>query len=311
MDYTDDIETLNLVAHPAARREPPSPDVQKLRETLHDAHRRLWEAQAQLLEPNTTRMVGRVARIDPLKDGERQATLWLALDDEHDRHQAIRLRAATDALQGLYVGARITLIAGWRYGRLSVIEVEGVRLVEDPMPEVKLPEAKPTEAKSQDGKLPTLDELEMAAREGGWGNLNHSVYRIPTPFHLTTSPKCRTKAFEGRAVEVQAILREVAEAEGLTVIAVAAEADHIHLLGVPAGAGGMPPSWQWSRWVGRWKALTSRRLKALPGLAEFEWQTGYALTSVHGGRQGAEDALEVVRRYVEAQGVQDAKDGAA
>lgn len=127
---------------------------------------------------------------------------------------------------------------------------------------------------------------------------------MPIAWHITTAPKGRAKAFEGKAREVQAILRAVAEAEGLRVIAVAAESDHIHLLGVPAGPGGMPPSWTWARWVGRWKALTSKRLKALSGLEAFEWQTGYSLTSVSGGRQGAEDALAVVRAYIEGQGEQ-------
>jgi len=97
---------------------------------------------------------------------------------------------------------------------------------------------------------------------------------------------------------------EALVAEGMKVIAIAAEPDHVHLLGLPGGEGGMPPTWQWSRWIGRWKALTSKRLKSLPGLDDFEWQTGYALAAVSGGKQGAQDALAIVEAYVRAQGDQ-------
>lgn len=190
------------------------------------------------------------------------------------------------------------------------MEVEERAACAEPMPEVQIPELKSKDvAEKKDGQLPSMEDLEKATAGDGWGSLNHCKYRAPMAWHLTTSPKYRAKSFEGRAAEVQAILREVAEAEGLRVIALAAESDHIHLLGLPAGTGGMPPSWTWSRWVGRWKALTSKRLKALPGLEDFTWQVGYALTSVNGGKQGAEAALEVVRAYVEAQGDQGAEEG--
>jgi REP element-mobilizing transposase RayT len=231
--------------------------------------------------------------------------------DEDGNHQGIRIRGQVDDLARLCEGDAVQVAATWRYGRLTATEVEEhtpADEVGEPVPEVRLPDVKPKvqDAANQDGKLPTMDELDKAAREGEWGALNHSVYRFMVPVHVTFSPKRRAKVFAGRAAEVQQVCREVAEAEGLNVIALAAEEDHLHLLGLPSGKGGCPPTWQWARWVGRFKALTSKKLKALPGLEAFQWQTGYAITAVHGGRQGAEQALEVVKRYVEGQGVQEA-----
>ena len=279
--------------------------VKFLRKRLEAEIRAKWLAQQlALLGPADARIAGRVARIDRKSEEALFGSIWMAVADDQDGHQAIKLQGAFADLGVVTEGDRLTLRAGWSRGRLTWMEVEAQEACEDPLPEVKLPEPKDKETASQDGKLPTMAELDKAAREGGWGALNHSVYRFPVPVHITMAPKGRAKLFEGKAIEVQGIMREVAESEGLRVIACASEGDHIHLLGMPAGKGGMPPTWQWSRWVGRWKALTSRRLKSLPGLEDFQWQTGYAINSVTGGKQGAEEALTIVRRYVEAQGDQ-------
>ncbi|MNX94182.1 Transposase IS200 like protein [compost metagenome] len=280
-------------------------ELEFLRHRLEEEIKAKWELQRRVLDgAATARFTGRVARIDAKSEEAKTRTVWLAVEDE-DGYQAIRLTAEAADLSYISGGERVTIACRWRRGHLVLWEIESCEDVEEPLPEVKLPEPKgKADDVGKDGKLPTMDELDAEARKGGWGALNHSVYRCPIAWHLTTSPKGRAKAFDGRAVEVQAILREVAEAEGLTVIACAAEGDHIHLLGLPSGKGGMPPTWVWSRWIGRWKSLTSRRLKSLPGLEAFEWQTGYALTSVAGGKQGAEEALEIVKRYVDAQGDQ-------
>lgn len=215
--------------------------------------------------------------------------LFVHVPDEGDRDE-------------LPIGVMADLACRWSDSRLFVERVIDTQPCSDPLPE--LPQQHTPDLAEKDGQLPILDDLNKQSQGEGWGHLNHSAYRVPIAWHITTAPKGRAKAFEGKAREVQAILRAVAEAEGLRVISVAAESDHIHLLGLPAGPGGMPPSWTWARWVGRFKALSSKRLKSLPGLETFEWQTGYSLTSVSGGRQGAEEALTVVRAYVEGQGDQ-------
>lgn len=216
--------------------------------------------------------------------------LYVQVPDEADRDE-------------LPIGVMADLACRWADSRLVVERVIQTQPCSDPLPEI--PQKNTPNETQRDGQLPTLDELNQQAQGEGWGHLNHSAYRVPIAWHITSAPKGRAKAFEGKGREVQAILRTVAEAEGLRVIAVAAEPDHVHLLGLPAGPGGMPPSWTWSRWVGRFKALSSRKLKTLPGLQDFEWQTGYAITAVSGGRQGAEEALAVVKAYVEGQGDQD------
>lgn len=282
-----------------------NPELEFLRLRLEEEIKAKWELQRRVRDgAATARITGRVVRIDAKSEEAKTRTVWLAVEDE-DGYQAIRLTAEAADLTYISGGERVTIACRWRRGHLVFWEIESCEDVDAPLPEVKLPEPKAkADNEGKDGKLPTMDELDAEARKGGWGALHHSVYRCPIAWHLTTSPKGRAKVFEGRAVEVQAILREVAEAEGLTVIACAAEGDHIHLLGLPSGKGGMPPTWTWSRWIGRWKALTSRRLKSIPGLEAFDWQTGYALTAVSGGKQGAADALEIVKRYVEAQGDQ-------
>lgn len=287
-------------------------EVEFLRRRLEEEMRAKWQAQQLALDTNTCRLSGRVARIDRKDEEAAYGSIWLAIPDDQDGgYQAIRMHGAFSDLAPVAETDRVTLRASWRRGHLRWLEVESRGSCTEPMPEVTLPDPKSKDdvAKQADGQLPNLKELEKATAGDGWGSLNHCKYRAPMAWHLTTSPKYRAKSFAGRAAEVQDILREVAEAEGLRVIAVAAEADHIHLLGLPQGKGGMPPNWIWSRWVGRWKALTSKKLKALPGLEDFTWQVGYAITSVNGGKQGAEEALAVVRAYVEAQGDQGIEEG--
>lgn len=281
------------------------PELEFLKQRLEEELKAKWDLQRQVLVgPASARITGRVARIDTKSEEAKTRTVWLAVEDENG-YQAIRLAAQAADLSYVSGGERVTVSCQWRRGHLALWEIESCEDSDEPLPEIKMPEPKAkAEVNGIDGKLPTMDELDAEVRKGGWGALNHSVYRFPVPVHITMAPKGRAKLFEGKATEVQGIMREVAESEGLRVIACASEGDHIHLLGMPAGKGGMPPTWQWSRWVGRWKALTSRRFKSLPGLEEFQWQTGYAITSVSGGKQGAEEALEIVKRYVEAQGDQ-------
>lgn len=283
----------------------PSPEIEFLKRRLDEEMHGKWAAQNQLIDPNTVRLSGRVARIDRKTEESAYGTLWLALPDLNEEFQAVKVQGAFTDLLGVSETDRVTLLANWKRGRLNWTDVESIEKTDEPMPKIELPDPKGKDPSKQDGKLPTMSELDKQSREGGWGALNHSVYRFNVPVHVTFSPKCRAKLFEGRAAEVQAICREVAESEGLNVIALAAESDHLHVLGIPEGAGGQPPTWVWSTWIGRFKALTSKRLKSLPGLEEFSWQVGYALTSVAGGKQGAEQALELVKRYVEKQGVQD------
>lgn len=294
-----DIEFIDLAAHvevPAVADE-----VKRLEERLWNEIKARLKAENEVLKgPASARMTGRVARVEAPSEGP-QRVLCLAVEDDGDRHQAIALRAVEADLKGIEVGMLIRVAATWRYGRLVLFEVESIEEMVGEVPEVKIPERK---AKNPDGQLPSLDQLDRHTQDAGWGALNHSRYRCAVPFHLTCSPKRRNKSFEGRAAEVQALLRGVAEAEDLKVTAIAAEPDHVHLLGLPGGDGGMPPTWQWSRWIGRWKSLTSKLLKSLPGLEDFEWQTGYALAAVGGGKQGAQDALAIVEAYVRAQGDQ-------
>lgn len=291
-------------------------EVEFLKRRLEEELHAKWEAQRLILEPPAARIAGRVARIEPHDPGASHKALWLAFPDDEGNYQAVKVKGLVGDLGMVSEGDAIQVALTWKYGRLTLSEVEN-HITADlagPMPEVQLPNPKPKPkpkgASSKDGNLPSMDELDKAAREGGWGALNHSVYRFQVPVHITMSPKYRAKSFEGRAIDVQAICREVAEAEGLNIIALAAEVDHLHLLGIPAGKGGCPPTWQWSRWVGRFKALTSKRLKSLPGLETFQWQVGYALTAVHGGKQSSEESLEVVKRYVMSQGRQEDQEDA-
>lgn len=282
-------------------------EVEFLKRRLEEELHAKWEARRLILDPPAARIAGRVARIEPHDPEANYKALWLAFPDGEGKYQAVKVRGLVSDLGMVSEGDALQVALTWKYGRLTLSEIEN-HLTADlagPMPEVQLPDPKPKGASSKDGKLPTMDDLDKAAREGEWGALNHSVYRFQVPVHITMSPKYRAKSFEGRAVEVQAICREVAEAEGLSVIALAAEDDHLHLLGIPAGKGGCPPTWQWSRWIGRFKALTSKKLKDIPGLETFQWQVGYALTAVHGGKQSSEESLEVVKRYVMAQGDQE------
>lgn len=287
-------------------------EVEFLKRRIEDELHAKWAAQRLILDPPAARIAGRVARIEPHEPEANYKALWLAFPDDEGTNQAVRVRGLTADLGMVYEGDALQVALTWKYGRLTLSEIEEHINADlaGPMPEVRLPDLKPKGASTKDGKLPTMDDLDKAAREGEWGALNHSVYRFQVPVHITMSPKYRAKSFEGRAIEVQAICREVAEAEGLNVIALAAEDDHLHLLGIPAGKGGCPPTWQWSRWVGRFKALTSKKLKSLPGLETFQWQVGYALTAVHGGKQSSEESLEVVKRYVMSQGRQEDQEDA-
>ncbi|MBM3270029.1 MAG: transposase [Candidatus Sericytochromatia bacterium] len=258
------------------------------------------------------RIRGRLGRLDPIGDDFANVELLMIVEDAYEDadgelrpsgHQVIRVRAKTHQVGRLTDGCQVSAACRFHRGRLVLDHLDEVTDTDAPLPEAKLPQrGRPTNR--ADGHLPSIDEAEKVSKLGPWGALNHSVYRVPIAWHIVMAPKFRARVFEGRSAEAQAIMRQVAEDEGLEVLAVAAEADHIHLLGRPAGKGGMPPNWVWSAWIGRWKATTSRRLKALDGLADFRWQVGYSLCSVAGGRQSAEEALAVVKDYVRGQGDQ-------
>jgi REP element-mobilizing transposase RayT len=255
---------------------------------------------------------GRLGRLDPIGDDFAYVELLLISEDAYEDadgelhpggHQVIRVRAKTHQVGRLTDACEITAVCRFHRGRPVLDHFDEVTDTDAALPETKLPQrGRPTNR--ADGHLPSIDEAEKASKLGPWGSLNHSVYRVPIAWHIVMAPKYRARMFEGRSAEAQAIMRQVAVEEGLEVLAVAAEADHIHLLGRPAGKGGMKPTWTWSAWIGRWKAATSRRLKTLDGLEEFRWQVGYSICSVAGGRQSAEEALAVVRDYITKQGDQ-------
>ncbi|MBU6428676.1 MAG: IS200/IS605 family transposase, partial [Cyanobacteria bacterium REEB65] len=196
----------------------------------------------------------------------------------------------------------LTIACRFHRGRQQLVELLGVQDTDEPLPHARVPERDRPD--KTDGMLIHPSELEKMAAKGGFTAQSHSVFRIPIAWHLVMAPKYRSKAFEGKAAEVQRILRSVAEAEGMTVVAVAAEEDHVHVL-----LRGMTPKTCWSDWIGRWKALTSRQLKAIPGLESFSWQVGYALNSVAGGQQGADEDLKAVEEYIRAQGDQTDESG--
>ncbi|MBU6427602.1 MAG: IS200/IS605 family transposase [Cyanobacteria bacterium REEB65] len=262
--------------------------------------------------PAVARITGRLARVDPA--GEGRADLWLICEDDGyidadgqprpGMHQALKVHARLADLVGLVCETTTPMLmiaCRFHRGRLQLAELIDVRDTEEPLPNARVPER--DRPNKTDGMLIHPSELEKMQAKGGWISQAHSVYRIPVAWHLVTIPKYRARSLEGKAIEVQGILRAVAEAEGMTVLALAAEPDHCHVL-----LKGMSPKTRWSDFVGRWKAITSRQLKTLPGLEDFRWAVGYSLCSVAGGTQGAEAALAAVEEYILAQGDQSNAD---
>jgi REP element-mobilizing transposase RayT len=289
-------------------------ELKDLQERLDRESKARQEAEALALEGDAVaRVRGRLGRVDTIDGQDGEVMLWLIVGDEYEddygdlqpgKPQAIRIRSPISRLWKLTDGCEIEAVCRFHRGRLTLDYFETITDSDGPLPEGVLPARYTQVLTGEKQRMTSLNDLDKDARRREWGSLNHCVYRVPIAWHLTTSPKYRRPVFDGIAAEVQAIVREVAEQEGLKVIALAAEPDHLHLLGIPEGPGGMRPTWCWSSWIGRFKALTSKKLKTLPGLSDFQWQVGYALTCVAGGKQSQEEALEVVKRYVEGQGDQ-------
>ena len=257
------------------------------------------------------RITGRVARVDPVGDDAAKVVMWVIAEDEgtgHDdspqetRYQAIRIYALPSQLWRLSDSCEVEVLCRFSRGQLWLSSLESVREDDSPLPTCKVPARKLAAGDAANAELPTMDQLDNLSREGEWGRLNHSIYRFAVPVHIVFCPKYRRQALLGREIEAQALLRHVIREEGLEAIACAVEhGDHVHLVVRHPGAG-TPPTFCWAKFVGRIKALTSRLFKQFD--PEFEWQVGYSLTAVHGGRQSAEQALAAVRAYVENQGVQ-------
>lgn len=250
---------------------------------------------------------GRLARIDTIPD-KQEVFCWVISEDEgylddygeprQGLYQSIRIKAELSKLSSLMSEyPMVTAVCIFHRGILTLDYLEDVRDCDDELPNARLPK-RDIQGNSADGHLVPLDSLNKLG-EGGFQSLNHSVYRIPVVFHITCCPKYRAKSFEGRAVEIQTILRYVSEQEGMKVIAVAAETDHIHLL-----LKGMTPKTCWSEWMANFKARTSARIKKLEGLEGFRWQVGYSISTVNGGKQTMDAALRAVEGYILAQGVQ-------
>ena len=224
-------------------------------------------------------------------------------------HQILRVRAKTWKLSRLSDGCEVEAVCRFHKGRLVLDRFESVVDRDDPLPDVRLPERK-VAINDADGHLPDINEVDKAARAGGWGTLAHSVYKMNIPVHVVYAVKGRSQCLLGSETLAQMVLRQVIEAEpgDVEVIAVAVEnhsGGHVHLVLRHSKPGGTPPTWSWPRFIGRIKALASRRIAALPGVVDFPgFQDGYSICSVGGGRNGAETALEVVRQYVINQGVQ-------
>lgn len=303
-----EVETLDL-SSPFRRQAPkPSPEVAQLQRRLLEEINARREAEAKILHsPAVARITGRLGRIDPADETGAEVIMWLIASDQRDDgdnagrelYQAIKVRAKTAELSLATDACQLTILCRFHRGMLHLDAIEAIVDCADPLPEARLPQRKIAAANNADGKLPSMEDLNKSVNEGGWASLNHSVYRFQVPVHVTFSPKYRAKMLLGREVEAQLILRQVIEAEGVEAVAVAVEnGDHVHLLLRHPGAG-TPPTWCWSKFVGRIKALTSKRFKSFD--TEFAWQTGFAITAVHGGRQGAETALSIVKSYVEKQ----------
>ena len=262
--------------------------------------------------PAVARITGRVARVDPVGDDAAKVVMWVVAEDDGygdqedgaqpDRYQAIRIMAVPSQLWRLSDCCEVEVLCRFHRGQLLLVSLESVREDDSPMPTCKIPARKLRAGDAANAELPTMAALDKLSREGEWGRLNHSVYRFQVPVHITFSPKYRRQCLLGREIEAQALLRHVIAAEGIETIAAAVEnGDHVHLVLRHTGPG-TPPNWSWSKFVGRVKALTSRLYKQFD--PDFEWQVGFAITAIHGGRQGAEQALAAVRAYVEGQGVQ-------
>jgi REP element-mobilizing transposase RayT len=290
-------------------------ELKDLRDQLDRERNAREQAEALALEGDAVaRLRGRVARVDTIDEDDVNCIVWLVLSDEYEDdfgelrpggHQAIRIKCPRSRIWKLSDGCMVTAVCRFHRGRLELDYFDEIEDSSEPMPAKSLPERYTKVLMGETKRLPSFKDLDVDGKKKGWGSLNHCVFRHSVPVHITMASKRREAVFESCAADAQQIMREVAESEGVTVLAIAAEVDHIHLLIVVAGEGGTPPTWVWSSWIGRWKALTSKKLKEIPGLEGFTWQTGYAITSVSGGKQSAESALEVVRAYIANQGDQE------
>lgn len=268
--------------------------------------------------PATARIEGRLVRADKADDLGKVVDLWVCATDQYrnddgtfrDAWQAIKVRAETIRLWALTDGCNLVLQRQFHQGRLVLDEIESIEECAEPLPEVRVPKRKVEVLNQADSHLADIADLDKAAKAGGWGSLAHSVYRFAVPVHIVFATKVRSQCLLGPEAMAQLIIRQVVEAEPghVEVVAVAVEnhsGGHVHLVLRHSKPGGTPPTWAWPRFIGRIKALASRRIATLPELDDWPgFHDDYSITAVHGRRQGAEQALAAVEAYVRGQGDQ-------
>lgn len=266
--------------------------------------------------PAVARIRGRVARVDPGREAG-EVVLLLAVEDHgflDDRgeprpglHQILRVHARVAEIGCLATAGaapEISLTAIFHKSRLQLVSIEAIDEFDGPLPDVRLPKRPEERPSRRDGELPAIEDVTKPTK-AGWGVAAHSVWRHQVPIHLVWACKRRQTRLVGWEAMAQTVIRQIAEEEGVEVIAVAFEqhsGSHVHLLVRHPGPG-TPPTWSWPHFVNRVKSISSRRLRAID--AEFSWQQGYALAAVHGGKQGAEAALAAVKAYCDAQAAQE------
>lgn len=289
-DDSHEVEIIDLTAPRKTRRV--SDDVQQLKERLLEVQRELWATQAKVLGPGTVRFVGRVAAVELTKSGT-QAMVTLVVPDEGERHQALRLRAKVAEVANMWIGAEVTLTATWRFGRLTLIEVEDLREVDEPMPVVPVVEKKATE-----GSVPDwLDSKAVNAARDLLKASDGSSSVSDLKLHIVFCTKRRGKVLTGAMVDrFKALAAEVIAEKGLgKLLAANAEADHAHL------ALHLPVSVSASEAAGAIKAYTARLLRReYPELrahdSESLWQRGF-----YAGAIGRGGDLSTVLAYINEQ----------
>lgn len=253
-------------------------EVAHLRERIATLVKEKQQLQAEALNGlAVARLTGRVARIEFKPEGS-SATVWLAVEDGEDRHQAIKLRADLAALDVLTEGADVRVTCVWERGRLTLDAIEYVEVNNEPMPEVTLPD-------QMAGKVP--DWFDSKAKNAPKdllkatdGSSSVSELRV----HLVWATKRRGRVLTAPMVErLKTLTAEVVKEKGLgRLLAVNAEADHVHVaIWIPANRAG-------SEAAGIIKAHTSRHLrKEFPELKahhdEALWQRGCYVGAIGNG----------------------------
>jgi len=287
-DYS--IEVVDLLANPTVARSETSAEVHRLQERLLEVQRLLWAAQARVLEPGTVRLVGRVANVDLNKNGM-QAMVTLIIPDE-DRHQSLRIRAQVADVANVWIGAEVTLLAAWRFGRLALVEIEDLHEVAEPIPEVPTVEKPKAEGTVPDwfsqAKNDPLDLLKASDGSSSVSDLK---------LHVVFCTKRRGKVLTAPMVDrFKALAAEVVAAKGLgKLLAANCESDHVHL------ALHLPVNVSASEAAGAIKAYTARLLRReFPELRAHDdeslWQRGF-----YAGAIGRGGDLSTVLAYINEQ----------